>query len=65
MSGATIPVQISHQYLSMLLRGEQGNPTLEIIEGLCLFFDVPPAYFFPRLEGHRHEPLAPKSPDHG
>lgn len=65
MSSATNPVQISHQYLSMLLRGEQRNPTLEVIEGLCLFFDVPPAYFFPRLQQRPHQPLPPPAPDRG
>lgn len=63
MSGATNPVQISHQYLSMLVKGEYRNPTLEVIEGLCLFFDVPPEYFFPRLQGRSHEPLPSAPPD--
>lgn len=61
MSGAANPVQISHQYLSMLLRGEQRNPTLEVIEGLCLFFDVSPEYFFPRLQRRMLESLPPAS----
>lgn len=63
MSRASNPVPISHQYLSMLLKGEHRNPTLEVIEGLCLFFDVPAAYFFPRLQGLSHEPLPPAPPD--
>lgn len=52
---------VTHQYLSLLLKGK-ALPGYEVIEGLCLVFDVSPEYFFPRLQGRAHQPL-PSSED--
>lgn len=65
MSGTISPRKVSHQHLSLLLKGEVENPGYDVIEGLCLVFDVSPEYFFPRLQGRRHKPLPPREPDQG
>lgn len=56
MSGSVSPRAVTHQYLSLLLKGK-ALPGYEVIEGLCLVFDVSPEYFFPRLQGRPHKPL--------
>ena len=56
MSDTVSPRTITHQYLSLLLKGK-ALPGYEVIEGLCLVFDVAPEYFFPRLQGRAHGPL--------
>jgi transcriptional regulator with XRE-family HTH domain len=58
MSGTVSPHAVTHQYLSLLLKGK-ALPGYEVIEGLCLVFDVSPEYFFPRLHGRQHKPLPP------
>lgn len=56
MSGTVSQRAVTHQYLSLLLKGK-ALPGYEIIEGLCLVFDVSPEYFFPRLQGRPYRPL--------
>ncbi|MBV9791731.1 MAG: helix-turn-helix transcriptional regulator [Chloroflexi bacterium] len=56
MSSTVNQRTITHQYLSLLLKGK-ALPGYEVIEGLCLVFDVAPEYFFPRLQGRLHRPL--------
>lgn len=60
ISGEIEPHSVSHQYLSRLLNGVDQNPTLRVVEALCLVFDVPPDYFFPRLQGRTHKFLPPR-----
>lgn len=62
MSGTASPHTVTHQYLSLLLKGK-ALPGYEVIEALCLVFDVSPEYFFPRLHGRRHKPLPPLDHD--
>jgi transcriptional regulator with XRE-family HTH domain len=63
MSSTASQRTVTHQYLSLLLKGK-GLPGYEVIEGLCLVFDVSPEYFFPRLQGRAHRPLPPPTLDH-
>lgn len=63
MSGTVSPRTVTHQYLSLLLKGK-ALPGYEVIEGLCLVFDVSPEYFFPRLQGRSHRPLPSLNIDH-
>ncbi|HEY0735019.1 MAG TPA: helix-turn-helix transcriptional regulator [Herpetosiphonaceae bacterium] len=56
MSGTVSQRTVTHQYLSLLLKGK-ALPGYEVIEGLCLVFDVSPEYFFPRLQDRPHRPL--------
>ena len=64
MSGEIEPDTVSHQYLSRLRNGIDDNPSLRMLEALCIVFDVSPEYFFPRLQGRPHAPLPPRDPDH-
>lgn len=61
MSGEIEPYSVSHQYLSRLLNGVDQNPTIRVVEALCLVFEVPPEYFFPRLHGRTYKNLPPRS----
>lgn len=63
MSGTVSPRTVTHQYLSLLLKGK-ALPGYEVIEGLCLVFDVSPEYFFPRLQGRSLRPLPSLHIDH-
>lgn len=53
-----MPGSVSHTTLYSLRVGQNANPTRETLLGLCIFFRVPPAYFFPELDGKTFEPLS-------
>jgi transcriptional regulator with XRE-family HTH domain len=37
---------VSRSYVWKLRHGRNNNPSLEVLESLSVFFDVPPSYFF-------------------
>lgn len=48
-------------YVRALVTGEIEEPGRSTIAALCKFFKVPPAYFFPELDGYVYEPLPEES----
>lgn len=54
--------QTNASHLAKLRRGETANPSRDLLLSLCLFFQVPPSYFFPELEHKRLEPPADVDP---
>jgi transcriptional regulator with XRE-family HTH domain len=58
-----MPGNVSPQHISQLRKGRIKNPGWKIIQGLCIFFDVSPEYFFPALQGKSHKPLPPAPDD--
>lgn len=56
-----MPGSVSHTTLYSLRVGQNANPTRETLLGLCIFFRVPPAYFFPELDEASFEPLPDES----
>jgi transcriptional regulator with XRE-family HTH domain len=48
---------VGHENLYKLRVGLVKNPTRETLLALCIFFRVPPIYFFPELEGQEFDPL--------
>ena len=46
--------RVSRSYVWKLRHGRNCNPSLDVLEALAEFFDVPPSYFFgPQLEDDR------------
>lgn len=54
--------QFDASHLSRIRTGHVVNPGVSVIEALCLFFPVEPAYFFPSLRQLRQPDSAP-TPD--
>jgi transcriptional regulator with XRE-family HTH domain len=53
--------QTNASHLAKIRRGETANPSRDLLLSLCLFFEVPPTYFFPEL-GNRELTPPPELP---
>lgn len=49
--------EVSYQSIYRIRTGANRNPTYNTIVALCLFFQVPPSYFFPQLAERHFSPL--------
>lgn len=53
---------VGHENVYKLRNGLVKNPTRETLLTVCIFFRVPPAYFFPELDDQAFDPLRYRAP---
>lgn len=54
--------QVGRETIHAIRNGTNKNPTRSTLLALCLFFEVPPSYFFPEVDETQFKPL-PKQPE--